>query len=93
MVLTKGGHNGGILSPPGHPDRHYRIGHRPAGAHYIDPDAWLARHAPQPGSWWPEWRTWLDGLSGMPDAPPGSGAPGKMLPILDTAPGRYVLEP
>ncbi len=93
VVLTKGGHNGGILSPPGHPDRHYRIGHRPPGAHYIDPDAWLARHPPQPGSWWPEWRTWLDGLSGMPDAPPGSGAPGKKLPILGTAPGRYVLEP
>jgi hypothetical protein len=29
----------------------------------------------------------------MPNAPPGSGAPDKMLPILGTAPGRYVLEP
>jgi polyhydroxyalkanoate synthase subunit PhaC len=39
FVLTKGGHNGGILSEPGHPRRHYRIGHRPAGAHYVGADA------------------------------------------------------
>jgi polyhydroxyalkanoate synthase len=92
VVLTKGGHNGGILSAPGHPDRHYRIGHRPAGGHYIDPDAWLARHAPQPGSWWLPWRDWLEHLSGAPVIPPGTGAQGKMLPILGTAPGRYVLD-
>jgi polyhydroxyalkanoate synthase subunit PhaC len=42
FVLTKGGHNSGILSEPGHKGRHYRISHRPAGAHYVGPDAWLA---------------------------------------------------
>ncbi|MFN6977734.1 MAG: PHA/PHB synthase family protein, partial [Gemmobacter sp.] len=53
LVLTKGGHNGGVLSEPGHRGRHYRIGHRPAGALYVGPDAWLAAHDPEPGSWWP----------------------------------------
>ena len=88
FVLTKGGHNTGILSEPGHPRRHYRIGHRPAGAHYQGPDRWLAVHEPQPGSWWPEWAVWLKARSGDPVAPPAPKAAG-----LGPAPGSYVLQP
>ena len=44
VVLASSGHNGGIVSEPGHPHRHYRIGHRPPGDHHMDPDTWLARH-------------------------------------------------
>ena len=62
FVLTKGGHNGGILSEPGHKGRHYRIGQRAAGAHYMGPDAWLVRHQPIAGSWWPELSAWLGQL-------------------------------
>jgi polyhydroxyalkanoate synthase len=90
FVLTKGGHNTGILSEPGHPGRHYRIGHRPAGAHYRDPDSWLAAHAPVEGSWWPEWARWLDARSGrpVPARPVGSADLG--YPALAPAPGSYV---
>ena len=88
FVLTKGGHNTGILSEPGHPRRHYRVGHRPAGAHYQGPDRWLAGHAPQPGSWWPEWADWLAGLSGEPVDPPALTPSG-----LGSAPGSYVMVP
>jgi polyhydroxyalkanoate synthase subunit PhaC len=93
FVLTKGGHNGGILSEPGHPRRHYRIGHRPAGAHYIGADTWLATQEPKPGSWWPEWAEWLSqhGCDRLP--PPSLGAPRRGLPSLGPAPGTYVLEP
>ena len=59
FVLTKGGHNGGILSEPGHPGRHYRISHRPAGALYVGPDAWHRQQDVKDGSWWPEWAEWL----------------------------------
>ena len=92
FVLTKGGHNGGILSPPDHPDRHYRLGHRPAGGHYIDPDGWLLRHGRQEGSWWPEWQGWLARLSSAPVAPPPMGAADRALPVLTAAPGSYVLQ-
>jgi polyhydroxyalkanoate synthase len=51
FVLTKSGHNGGILSEPGHPNRHYRIGHRAQGALYVDPDNWFAQTEPTDGSW------------------------------------------
>ncbi|MEM7489995.1 MAG: poly-beta-hydroxybutyrate polymerase, partial [Pseudomonadota bacterium] len=88
FVLTSGGHNGGILSEPGHPRRHYRIGHRAPGALYADPDTWLARHGPQDGSWWPEMARWLADRSTAPTPPPAMPAPD-----LGTAPGAYVHAP
>jgi len=90
FVLTKGGHNGGILSEPGHPRRHYRIGHRDAGALYVGPDTWLDRHQPTEGSWWPELSSWLLKRSGNPVPPPAIGAPEKGLAPLVPAPGTYV---
>ncbi|SMO31835.1 polyhydroxyalkanoate synthase [Thalassovita litoralis] len=94
FVLTKGGHNGGIVSEPGHPHRHYRIGHRTAGALYTDPDTWLASHDKQDGSWWPQWRDWLmQSQSGTtPVQPPRIGAPGQRLAPLCPAPGTYVFQ-
>ncbi len=93
FVLTEGGHNGGILSEPEHPGRHYRIGHRPAGAHYRDPDSWLAAHDPLPGSWWPEWSRWLRAHSSGTVPARAPGAADRGYPALEPAPGRYVLMP
>jgi polyhydroxyalkanoate synthase subunit PhaC len=89
FVLTKGGHNGGVLSEPGHPGRHYRIGHRKAGALYIGPDGWLEGHDPVPGSWWSELASWLARRSGEAGPQP-SGVSGKGPASLGTAPGTYV---
>ncbi len=91
FVLTSGGHNAGIVSEPGHPHRHFRIGQRPAEGNYVGPDEWLAAAAPADGSWWPQWVTWLDQRSGPPIAPP---APGNAAgyPVLCAAPGTYVLQ-
>jgi polyhydroxyalkanoate synthase len=87
FVLTSGGHNAGIVSEPGHKGRSYYIANRPQGAHYLDPDSWLAAAEQRDGSWWPAWLTWLDQMSaaGMVDARPVEGG-------LDAAPGQYVLE-
>lgn len=90
FVLTKGGHNGGILSEPGHPGRHYRISHRPSGAHYVGPDAWLAQQLAKDGSWWPEWSEWLVARSNGWIAPPGMGAAAKGYAPIIAAPGSYV---
>jgi polyhydroxyalkanoate synthase len=92
-VLTKGGHNGGILSEPGHEGRHYRISHRPAGALYVGPDDWLAQHPANPGSWWPEWVNWLQAHSGGLADAPAMGAPDKGHAVLAAAPGTYVFQP
>jgi polyhydroxyalkanoate synthase len=91
FTLTSGGHNGGILSEPGHKGRHYRIGERRRGDRYLDPESWAAAHEPEEGSWWPEWTRWLRALSAAePVAPPGMGAREAGLPPLCPAPGAYV---
>jgi polyhydroxyalkanoate synthase len=89
FLLTKGGHNSGILSEPGHRGRHYRIGHRPALALYRDPDTWLAAHDPVPGSWWPEWSKWLARQSSgtVPARQPGTDP---NYPSIAQAPGAYI---
>lgn len=92
FVLTKGGHNTGILSEPGHKARHYRISHRPAGALYVGPDSWLAQVEPVPGSWWPDWADWLATHGGGRVEPPTMGAPRRGLPPLAAAPGSYALQ-
>ena len=90
FLLTKGGHNAGIVSEPGHPHRHYRVSTKPSDAHYVDPDVWLAETPRKEGSWWPEWSGWLDAHSGKPVAPPAMGAPkAGYAPVCD-APGVYV---
>jgi len=90
FALTKGGHNGGIISEPGHKMRHFRISHRPPGAHYTGPDAWLAQTPTQPGSWWPSLSEWLSSHSGEPVEPPSMGAAEKGLAPIGTAPGSYI---
>ena len=93
FVLTNGGHNAGIVSEPGHPRRHYRIGHRIPGGLYADPDSWAAAHEPKEGSWWPAWLNWLVSRSGERAAkPPAVGAPDQGLYPLGPAPGTYVFE-
>ncbi|MDQ2095093.1 alpha/beta fold hydrolase [Rhodobacteraceae bacterium 10Alg 79] len=92
FVLSSAGHNGGIVSEPGHPHRHYRISNRAPGTLYTGPEQWLAKTAPKDGSWWPEWAAWLGTQSGAPVDPPPMGAPDAGYPALCDAPGEYVLE-
>jgi polyhydroxyalkanoate synthase len=94
FVLTSGGHNAGIVSPPGRPRRHYQFLTSPAFAGQanarIDPDRWLTEAPDHQGSWWPAWHEWLRAHSGNPTKPPRMGVPGER--VLDDAPGRHVLE-
>ncbi len=90
FVLTSGGHNAGVVSPPGHPHRHFRQSNRLAGALYVGADEFLAQTNIQDGSWWPTWLAWLDGRTGERIAPPAIGS--SRYAALDDAPGRYVHE-
>lgn len=94
FVLSSGGHNVGIVNPPGgplaHPQASYRAATHAAGAAPHDPDAFLDNAAPHAGSWWPHWVDWLDAQSSGDRVRPPAG---KALlhegaPLL--APGSYV---
>ncbi|MBV8168514.1 MAG: alpha/beta fold hydrolase, partial [Alphaproteobacteria bacterium] len=92
FVLASGGHNVGIVSPPGTTLGSYQTADQPAGGHHLDPALFDANAATVPGSWWPAWTDWLGRHSGAEIVPPAI-RPGTKLRPLDPAPGRYVLEP
>jgi len=91
FALTSGGHNAGVLSEPGHKNRHYRLTTKGADARFVDADSWLVANAPRDGSWWPEWNGWLAARSGAPIPPPPLGRAESGFPATDNAPGRYVM--
>ena len=92
FVLASGGHNGGIVSEPGHPYRHYRIKTKHHRETYIDADGWAAQAQSQDGSWWEAWSRWLGSHSGDPVKPPKMGAAKAGLKPICDAPGEYVLQ-
>ena len=87
FLLTSGGHNAGVVSPPGQPRRSYQLATHRHGDAYIDADTWQRETPRHDGSWWPAWQAWLAARSGPQVAPPSLGA------ALGDAPGSYVLQP
>ena len=55
FVLTSGGHNAGIVAPPGEEGHFYQVKNKPEDAPYVGPDEWLKAAPRTEGSWWPEW--------------------------------------
>jgi polyhydroxyalkanoate synthase len=93
FVLTRGGHNAGIVSEPGHPRRHYRLHTTGSADAYRDADVWLEEAEIYQGSWWPAWQAWLAERSGeRRTVPPEIGNAEAGYPAQDPAPGHYVHE-
>jgi polyhydroxyalkanoate synthase len=85
FCLTASGHIAGVVNhPDGKKYSHWTNNRKPPK----NPEAWLRGAEERPGSWWPEWRKWLDRYGGgqVPAREPGAG---KLQPIED-APGAYV---
>jgi polyhydroxyalkanoate synthase len=90
FLLTSGGHNAGIVAPPGQPGHSYQVRTKAADAPYIGPDEWLKTTSRVEGSWWPQWTSWLAAHSGEPCEPPRIGVAGVDGHKLPDAPGDYV---
>lgn len=88
FVLASGGHNAGIVSPPGEQGRSHQMRTKAADAPYLGPDEWQSSSPKLEGSWWPAWTTWLGQQSGAPGAPPQVGT--DRSNDLGDAPGDYV---
>jgi polyhydroxyalkanoate synthase len=91
-VLASGGHNAGIVAPPGEEGHSYQVLGKKADTPYLGPDEWLRLATKQEGSWWPEWVRFLGQHSGAPLAPPPMGGLKQADTPLDDAPGHYVLQ-
>ena len=91
FVLTTGGHNAGIVTEPGHPNRSYRRLSCRHAAIRPGPDEWAKEAAVTYGSWWPAWVEWLAGHSSREVAADRSDALGALKTVC-AAPGTYVLE-
>ena len=84
FVLAGSGHIAGVINPAGSTKYGYWTNEElPPEA-----EAWLEGAAHHPGSWWPEWSSWLENLAGgkVKARVPGKGG----LPALEDAPGSYV---
>ena len=91
FALTNGGHNAGVVNPPGNPRRGYQLLTRPAGGRSLTADEWQATAPQVQGSWWPAWLQWLqEHSSDTMVKPPHMGA--KDYPPQGDAPGMYVLQ-
>jgi len=92
FVLTSGGHNAGIVSPPGHAGRTYQISTVAHNAKYVAPEDWRAQTPQQDGSWWSEFVTWLRAQSSGTGKPSSMGGAENATATLDDAPGSYVFQ-
>lgn len=84
FILGGSGHNAGTINPPA-AGKH---GFWTNEAFPADSEAWLAGAKRHEGSWWTEWRSWLDQFNDgvVPARKVSDGG----LPMLEPAPGSYV---
>src|SRR5271165_1263815 len=90
FVLVNGGHNRGVVAPPGQGDRHFRIATTAAGDPRPHPDAWALSAQYLEQSWWLTWFDWLAAHSTRLVEPPALGLASAGFAPLAPAPGDYV---
>jgi polyhydroxyalkanoate synthase len=94
FVLTAGGHNVGIVNPPGQARSSFRRRDWHAGDRLLTAEEWLEATPSEAGSWWPAWAAWLAQHSSSPRRKPprlGAGTPAEASQeALGPAPGSYV---
>jgi hypothetical protein len=90
FALVNGGHNRGIVAPPGENGRYFRISTTAAKDRRPDPSAWANSARRHEDSWWPTWFDWLAAHSSRVKAPPLLGSESAGFAPLAPAPGDYV---
>ena len=89
FVLGASGHIAGVINPPSKKKRSHWTFDPPRGKFSEDADAWFASATETPGSWWPEWTTWLAKHAGKKVKTKAAYGNAQFTPS-EAAPGRYV---
>jgi polyhydroxyalkanoate synthase len=87
FLLAGSGHIAGVINPPEANKYQYWTCDGPAESL----EAFEAAAKETKGSWWPDWRAWIEELDGKTVVAKGARIPGEgSLPAIEDAPGRYV---
>jgi polyhydroxyalkanoate synthase len=87
FVLAGSGHIAGVVNPPAARKYQYWTNDAPADSL----DAFLKGATEHPGSWWTDWRAWLQSFGGEHVKATGTRQPGgRGDNVIEDAPGRYV---
>ncbi|MFM0172281.1 class I poly(R)-hydroxyalkanoic acid synthase [Paraburkholderia sediminicola] len=89
FVLGASGHIAGVINPPAKKKRNFWMLEGDVKTLPENPEEWLDQATEVPGSWWPEWTTWLDQYGGK-KVKPRATAGSADFPVIEPAPGRYV---
>jgi polyhydroxyalkanoate synthase len=87
FILAAGGHNAGIVSEPGHPNRSYQMARMEQVQGGIKPAEWLAAAPKHEGSWWAAMHQWLQSHTTKQVAARATPAASSLC----DAPGEYVM--
>ncbi len=85
-VLSGSGHIAGVVNPPAKRKYQYWTGSKPEG----ELETWLAKAEEHPGSWWPNWDSWIREQDPTTVKARKPGA--YRTKILGDAPGSYVMQ-
>ncbi len=87
FLLAGSGHIAGVINPPA--ARKYQYWTSDAVEATLDD--FIANARETKGSWWPDWRIWIEEIDAKTVAVKGARVPGKgHLKAIEDAPGRYV---
>jgi polyhydroxyalkanoate synthase len=84
-VLSGSGHIAGVVNPPAGGKYQYWTNDNIRDVKLAD---WLKGAQEHKGSWWPDWRQWLENLD--PEKVPARAVGSAALPPIEDAPGSYV---
>ena len=87
FVLAGSGHIAGVVNPPDAQKYQYWVNEEPV----VSLEEYVAGATETKGSWWPDWRDWIERKSDGNVPAKGARVPGKgRLKALEDAPGSYV---
>ncbi|HXO73019.1 MAG TPA: class I poly(R)-hydroxyalkanoic acid synthase [Bradyrhizobium sp.] len=84
-VLSGSGHIAGVVNPPASNKYQFWTNDNIKDITLAD---WLKGAQEHKGSWWPDWRTWLENIDA--EQVPARAAGTEALPAIEDAPGSYV---
>ena len=90
FVLGASGHIAGVINPPAKNKRNYWVLKAEDKSLPESPDDWFDQAEEVPGSWWPEWIRWLDQYGGKKIKARATAGSAEH-PVIEAAPGRYVM--